>query len=157
MSSFEYKPLRILQDFGYPEQGGDAQERQRVADAVVDGLWEIRLIRLLPSKARTESIQCELFHQIFKSAKGNYEALSYVWLDTNCLAGRNPSPCIVLDGQEFPITPNLFSALIRLRDKSQDRILWIDQICIDQTKNQEKSSQVDRMTLIYGFSKITVV
>ena len=98
----------------------------------------IRLLRLMPhkneSKDRTE-IQCELFEYTLQDpGKGThlYEALSYAW------GGSDKPRSISINKQNFAVTENLYAALLRLRDRSLERILWIDAICIDQKNLKEK-------------------
>lgn len=57
----------------------------------------------------------------------SYEALSYVWGD------RESTNKIWVDGCLFTVTENLFEALSNLRQPSEDRLLWVDAICIDQS------------------------
>lgn len=101
----------------------------------------IRLLRLMPcgkeSMEMTE-IQCELFtHSLQDRGKGThlYEALSYVWGDPK---GSQP---IRVNGKEFHVTANLHAALMRLRDHSLQRILWVDAICINQGSDEEKGDR----------------
>jgi Heterokaryon incompatibility protein (HET) len=47
------------------------------------------------------------------------------------------------------VTRGLCSALRRLRKASQERVVWIDQLCINQTDDEEKSLQVKLMAIIY--------
>ncbi|KAF9637203.1 hypothetical protein BFW01_g8099 [Lasiodiplodia theobromae] len=47
------------------------------------------------------------------------------------------------------VTRNLSMALRYLRDESEDLLFWIDAICIHQTDEREKESQVFMMTEIY--------
>lgn len=55
------------------------------------------------------------------------------------------------------VGPSLYAALKRLRDRDRDRLLWIDQLCINQDDNKEKSVQVVLMTEIYENAQQTVV
>ncbi|KAI8225327.1 Heterokaryon incompatibility protein 6, OR allele [Colletotrichum sp. SAR 10_96] len=71
-----------------------------------------------------------------------YEALSYAWGSTD------QSETITANGQILHVTKNLYSALEHLRQK-ENRILWIDAICIDQTNLQERGHQVGQMSDIY--------
>jgi hypothetical protein len=48
------------------------------------------------------------------------------------------------------VTKNLHAALFRLRDRSLERILWIDALCIDQKNVEEKGQQVQLMAKIYS-------
>jgi hypothetical protein len=73
-----------------------------------------------------------------------YEALSYCW-------GTGPQTEELLCKQEsIGINPQLSMALKRLRHANTPRTLWIDQICINQSDNDEKSSQVNLMRTIYS-------
>lgn len=89
----------------------------------------IRLVTLLKGD-QTQPIQCEMFETYLHQIEGvPYEALSYVW-GTRLSADR-----IWLDGCEFGVTENLYEALIHLRRPDEDRVLWVDAICIDQSHN----------------------
>jgi hypothetical protein len=86
-----------------------------------------------------------------------YIALSYTWGDPN-----NTVP-ILCNGRVIAVTQNLKEALWQFREgrkrlvrqrssttsRSQLLHFWIDAICINQTDNKEKSSQVGLMTEIY--------
>lgn len=72
-----------------------------------------------------------------------YEALSYVWGDSSI------TRTILLEGREFQVTTNLYSALRRLRYPDYTRIIWIDAICINQSNLEERSQQVLLMKNIY--------
>jgi hypothetical protein len=102
-----------------------------------------RLIRLF--KADYGLVQCELFQSWLhnKDCAVEYEALSYTWGNTNNLYE------IEVNGKKLPVTGNLFLALQQLRFKHQDRILWIDAICIDQSNFKERGHQVRQMSSIY--------
>jgi hypothetical protein len=88
----------------------------------------IRVIRLL--KGLTDPIECEMFETHLSQVDGggvSYEALSYVW------GNRESTNRIRVDGCSFPVTENLFEALSNLRQRKEDRLLWVDAICIDQS------------------------
>jgi hypothetical protein len=105
----------------------------------------IRLLRLLPAEAEGAKIRGELFeHRLQTSSRSSYEALSYVW------GSWNPVQSILIDNGQLDVTPNLYAALVRLRDASFPRIIWIDAICIDQADDEEKSDQIRIMANIYG-------
>ncbi|KAK4986681.1 hypothetical protein LTR50_005126 [Elasticomyces elasticus] len=80
-----------------------------------------------------------------------YSALSYAWGSTVC--GKN----ILCNGHVVKITNNLYNALRYFRRSDRTLSLWIDQLCIDQSDNDEKSGQVSMMGRIYGFSWNTIV
>jgi Heterokaryon incompatibility protein (HET) len=111
------------------------------------GSDSIRLLRLMPNKDETAPIQCRLCdYPLQKSDKGThlYEALSYVW------GGSDKHQSVFIDGCDLPVTVNLHNALSRLRDRSFERIIWVDSICINQADEQEKGRQIQSMAKIYG-------
>lgn len=101
---------------------------------------QIRLLNLAPGPG---PITCHLRHAPL-SQNQNYEALSYCW-------GRPSAQhhTIYINSKPFTITPNLHSALKRLRP----RTLWVDAICINQSDDQEKNQQVPLMRKIYESAK----
>ncbi|KAH6677191.1 HET-domain-containing protein [Halenospora varia] len=103
---------------------------------------QIRLVQLLPS-AHDEQIRCGL-EVVERNAKISYKALSYYW------GSEAHKEDIVIQDSVFAITPTLASALRYFRQKEENRVLWIDQICIDQSSNDEKSHQVSLMGSIYN-------
>jgi len=107
----------------------------------------IRLLRLLPNEDEAAPLQCELRnYSLQKSSRRThlYEALSYVWGDP-----YQTLP-IYVDSNQFPVTINLHAALLRLRDHSFERTMWVDAICIDQSNNGERKQQVQLMAKIYS-------
>ncbi|KAF2496870.1 HET-domain-containing protein [Lophium mytilinum] len=110
----------------------------------------IRLLHLSPASSEDETIKCR-FSIVLLDNKPEYEALSYVWGDMNDTALAE------VDGHRMTITTNLHSALKQLRHKDKDRILWVDALCIDQSKDQEKMHQVSRMKYIYSQASQVVV
>jgi hypothetical protein len=117
----------------------------------------IRLLRLMPydkeSMEMTE-IRCELFkYPLRDQGKGThlYEALSYVW-------GDSKKPCFIsINKQSLAVTENLHAALLRLRDRSLQRILWVDAICINQENREEQGQQVQLMAKIYSKAHRVIV
>jgi hypothetical protein len=114
----------------------------------------VRLLRLMPHKDETADIQCELFdYSLQNSCKGIhlYEALSYVW--------GNPDEKlpIFIHKHSFDVTVNLRAALLRLRNHSMERILWVDAICINQEDQEEKEQQIQLMAKIYSQANRVIV
>ena len=74
-----------------------------------------------------------------------YTAVSYTW------GNETSSEHIFINGQPFPVRPNLWSCLHLLaQDKKAGWThLWVDAICIDQNNNAERTAQVRRMDMIY--------
>jgi hypothetical protein len=80
-----------------------------------------------------------------------YDALSYVWGDHQNLV------IIKCCARPFAIRQNLYSALNHLRSRDEDRILWVDAICIDQQDLQERGEQVSFMGRIYAAARRVLV
>jgi len=107
----------------------------------------VRLVRLLAGDPDdpSDSIACELFESFLDLEKCvPYEALSYTW------GSAAKSRVITINGQTAFVTRNLHNALWRLRDRDEDRILWIDAICINQDDFRERGHQVGHMRKIYN-------
>lgn len=123
----------------------------------------IRQLRLLRAD-REDPIECELFQSFLEEDQDvhvEYEALSYTWADT-LAEGDNPVEPpkpnnIFIDGLRFPVTSNLYMALKHLRLRDSDRILWVDAICIDQDKNEEKNHQVGQMSTVYSSAQSVII
>lgn len=114
------------------------------------GANNIRLLRLMPpaieSIERTE-LHCELFEYSLRDTHRRthlYEALSYTW------GGGEKPYSITVEGQELDVTTNLHLALLRLRDCSLERVIWVDAICINQKDPKEQGQQVQLMAMIYS-------
>ncbi|THV52588.1 hypothetical protein BGAL_0075g00340 [Botrytis galanthina] len=115
---------------------------------------DIRLLRLLPSEDEAAPLHCKLRDYSLRRSTPRthlYEAISYVWGDPH-----NTLP-IYVDKKQFQVTVNLHAALLRLRDHSFERILWIDAICINQNNNEERRQQVQLMARIYNSASRVVV
>lgn len=82
-----------------------------------------------------------------------YIALSYVWGDIN------HAPVAVdksgsFDRRSFPLT--LQDAMIACA-KMGSQYVWIDQVCINQEDEKEKSQQINQMDLVYQCATCTIV
>lgn len=111
----------------------------------------IRLLRLEKGYS-AEPLRCELFEAHLHDIDGiPYEALSYTWGDAS--AKRE----VIVNQQSFSITANLETALRALRLPHQDRLLWVDAICIDQSSDVEKSHQVGQMRLVYKLAEQVII
>ncbi|RAQ62744.1 hypothetical protein COH21_012863 [Aspergillus flavus] len=119
--------------------------------------YTTRMIRLLPHEDKGAPIQCELFnYDLSETGLGThlYQALSYVW-------GSEMKPeSIILNGCIFHVTANLHTALLYLRNRQLERILWVDAICINQDEDDqghEKSKQIPLMRTIYAQAERVIV
>ena len=111
----------------------------------------IRLFVLHPG-SHTDVISGHIEHSplCFKERK-HYEALSYVWGDTQDLTA------IQANRSTISVTRSLEAALRHLRYPDQPRTLWIDYICINQEDVVEKSKQVSQMGIIYESASSVVI
>ncbi|KAL8342072.1 hypothetical protein RB601_005182 [Gaeumannomyces tritici] len=55
-----------------------------------------------------------------------------------------------LGRRRLHVKPSLYYALRQLRDKNEERVFWIDALCINQMSDAEKQRQVARMWEIYS-------
>ena len=97
-----------------------------------------------------DSLECEL-RVVELEELPPYDALSYVWGDRQDLA------IIKCCGRDFAIRRNLYSALNHLRSPVEDRILWVDAICINQQDLHERGEQVAFMGRIYAAARRVLV
>ena len=82
--------------------------------------------------------------------RGKYEALSYTW------QSQTLSDSIICNGKLLSVTPILHEALRTLRKATGSRLLWIDQLCINQEDVTERNSQVRLMRLIYNRADLVI-
>lgn len=131
---------------------------------------EIRLMVINPARTLSDPLYCQLLSAINEETPAcPYEALSYMWGDeqaTKPIFMFYPELRGVLakEGMKkkrsfqmkrlwarFYVRPNLYAALQRLRDYDGRHVyLWVDAICIDQSNNRERSSQVSKMDEVYN-------
>ncbi|KAH7019610.1 heterokaryon incompatibility protein-domain-containing protein, partial [Ilyonectria destructans] len=102
-----------------------------------------RLLRILKGKGL--DIHGSIFHAGFDLHESviSYEALSYTWGSAEVVDS------IKINGQRLGICRNLYVALQHIRLQDQDRIVWVDAICIDQGNTKERGHQVQQMGEIY--------
>jgi hypothetical protein len=109
---------------------------------------EIRLLSLNAGENGSD-IQCSIQHYMLDE-NPEYIALSYTWGDPTA------NMPIRLNGKLFWVAANLHSALVQFRANrsitatDQAKLpFWIDAICINQSDEDEKASQVKMMKQIY--------
>jgi hypothetical protein len=80
-----------------------------------------------------------------------YDALSY--------ALGNPEKVMLIEcnGQITHIPTNLYTALLYLRYRTEDRILWVDTMCVNQDNLVELGEQVNKMARIFSEARRTLV
>ncbi|KAK4177793.1 heterokaryon incompatibility protein-domain-containing protein [Triangularia setosa] len=81
---------------------------------------------------------------------GDYITMSYTW------GPPEPSHTIFLNDHEVQVGGNLYQMLQRLRksvEVKQPHIkVWIDALCINQSDEKEKKTEVQKMDLIYSMA-----
>jgi hypothetical protein len=108
---------------------------------------QIRILHLAPGSTTDElSGGLEI---VDVGDASEYIALSYAW-GTRMLEKRLFLPAPI------SITTTLWSALHRLRSPSNTLRIWADAICINQTNDQEKASQVMAMRMVFQNAKMVV-
>ncbi|OAL03181.1 HET-domain-containing protein, partial [Phaeosphaeriaceae sp. SRC1lsM3a] len=112
----------------------------------------IRLLRLL--RGIEPSVECEIFQAYLDTTRDDlipYEALSYTW------GGTERAANVQIDAKNYNVTENLYLALLHLRLPYEDRILWVDAICIDQSNLRERGHQVGQMGQIYSLASRVLI
>jgi hypothetical protein len=89
---------------------------------------EIRLVAILP-RGSQDSVHVRIEH-VNLLDKPTYEAVSYTWQTQD--GDGSLSERIYHEGKTIAVTKNCLSALLHLSSVSEERVLWIDAICIHQ-------------------------
>ena len=118
----------------------------------------IRLLHLEPGETGTPLLGSLLPIDVSqRRIRHDYLALSYTWdspTETTTLTLRETFGGLV---RSISITTSLFDALNQLRHPSHVLILWVDQICIDQSSVTDKEQQVSTMAQIYARAQGVIV
>ncbi|ETS87763.1 hypothetical protein PFICI_01591 [Pestalotiopsis fici W106-1] len=109
-------------------------------------------IRLLILKGGSgNDIKCELVHTTIDRNIIPYEAVSYTWGPE--FAAESINVC----GRRLPVTFHLSRILRDLRHADEDRVLWVDAVCINQQDATEKGLQVAQMKDIFRSAKCVLL
>lgn len=100
----------------------------------------IRLLRLLPDDS---CLRCELLPRALDLAP-SFQAISYT------LGNPTKTHSLILGNCSPLITDSAYTVLRKFASTDQNKLLWIDAICINQHDDEEKSQQVRLMTEIYS-------
>jgi hypothetical protein len=117
---------------------------------------EIRLFSLRPGKW-DDDIEIRFSHSMLFQDGTNYDALSYAW------GNAKPKKHIMVETHQGlkqwkHVTQNLEAALRHLRHRQQERMLWVDALCINQEDgSEEKGPQIQQMDLIYSKAQVVIV
>ncbi|KAK3635911.1 hypothetical protein LTR56_014449 [Elasticomyces elasticus] len=110
----------------------------------------IRLVEVLPELNEAGSVQCYIHEISLDENMPKYQTLSYNWGTISDMYN------ISCNGQRLKITQTLHRALLALRLPDKSRLIWIDQLSINQQDNIEKTQQVAMMRDIYQGSSLTI-
>ncbi|KAH7346853.1 heterokaryon incompatibility protein-domain-containing protein [Rhexocercosporidium sp. MPI-PUGE-AT-0058] len=111
----------------------------------------IRLVQFYPTEEETGQPPPCSITKFPLSECPKYEAVSYFW------GSPLDQGQIICDGKTITVPANLYSFLSRMRVKAANRKFWIDSVCINQSNEKEKSSQVAEMRNIYAKASRTLV
>jgi len=108
---------------------------------------EIRLLLLLPGETG-DPVSTKIRHIYLQehnhSRVSDWTCVSYSWRNA-----ENQKELVWMNGEPFLVTANLYKALHHLRSPSEPRLLWVDQMCIDQRNVAERNWQVQIMGEIF--------
>ncbi|KAK6607214.1 ankyrin repeat protein [Botrytis cinerea] len=143
--------LVALQDLEFPFDDSGVSERsinsQQTPYKPILGPFThaTRLVILYPSNDPDSPLRCGICTDSLDN-NPDYVALSYAW------GKDNPGEVWRVYGNGFYIhlMPNLHSALVHLREKTEPRVLWVDAICIDMLNFEERSFQITLMARLYS-------
>ena len=141
-------------------------ERQFSYDSVPlpDAGTHIRLLEICPVPDKNDELYCKLYTAPITNLP-RYSAVSYAWGDNTKTHNirivdydrPRTSTGEGLDEKHgrtylLPITSSLDTCLRQFRTYKQIRLtpLWIDQVCINQDDDEEKSCQIQLMKQIYS-------
>jgi hypothetical protein len=118
----------------------------------LSGPDDFRCLLLKSAKDKDAVIECELYH-LGVDNPAFYDAVSYCW------EGQTPTEPILCDNQRFLVTANCIAILRQLRRRWVGRLLWVDAICIDQTREREdeRNQQLQIMGQIYSRAAKVVI
>jgi hypothetical protein len=107
---------------------------------------EIRIVSLLPG-SWAKPIQCLITVEDLYEIPEPYEAVSYTWATEDGDDSRTGK--VYCDNTVISVTKNCEAVLRRLRQFRGSRRLWVDSICINQSRLRERNHQVGLMDQIY--------
>ncbi|KAI1321534.1 heterokaryon incompatibility protein-domain-containing protein [Xylariaceae sp. FL0255] len=158
-NSSTYKQPRKMQQYQ-----GSRLERYQYEKLPDEGRNHIRIATLQPGTAG-DAIQVIMrFERFDMNQKPDYEALSYAWgppeadMAQIMIGHREPDSDKPLIRREYlGVRSNLLSALQQLRLKIKPRDVWIDALCIGQTDDIHKGTQVAMMGEIFGHASQVII
>ncbi|EGO61376.1 hypothetical protein NEUTE1DRAFT_36260 [Neurospora tetrasperma FGSC 2508] len=132
-----------------------------------DANTHVRLLELCPVSDNKDELYCKLYAAPVADLP-SYSAVSYAWGDNTKphsirIVDYDRAPTSTEEGLDkenghtclLPITSSLDTCLRQFRTYKELRLtpLWIDQVCINQDDDEEKSCQIQLMNQIYSSAK----
>lgn len=132
----EYSPASETIESFEPAVLAEFYKYQRIEEP-----WTTRVLVLSPGN-ETDRLEGHL--ETLEIGSGQeYRALSYVWGEPH------ETDVIFIDGKRLSITKSLDAALRHGRFSDKPLRIWVDQLCINQKDNIERSQQVQLMHAIF--------
>lgn len=112
-------------------------------------LDEIRLLKIL--RGQDGPIQCQFVVSSLSDPMPSFVAISYSW--------GNPAHTeeITVESTPFGVTQNVLIMLEHLRRSEEDKLVWIDAICIEQKNIDERNVQLRLMRKIYSMATSIII
>lgn len=117
--------------------------------------YEIRLVAILPGD-EVDPICCRIL-TVGITRSPRYTAISYTWATEDGEATQS-HPIFVTDTERHEdievvhVTKNCANVLRMLRSVTEERTIWMDSICINQSSASERTQQVRLMDRIYDIA-----
>jgi hypothetical protein len=112
---------------------------------------EIIFATLLPGD-RTSKVKCRRHRHTLQNAhRKGYQVLSYVRGDQSSVRD------IKVDGKSLKVPRSVELLLKQLRHNEEERLLWFDEICLEESDLSRSTGLVDLMKAVYSNAKGVVV
>ena len=99
-----------------------------------------------------DRIKCTLRRAgLSERPRPKYETISYCWGDANDQAS------IEINTSTLSVPASSAAAIRRVRFPNENRLIWIDAVCINQEDLVERAQQVSMMGDIYSSSAVNIV
>ena len=110
----------------------------------------IRLVQIHGSTVKGGPLSLRIT-QYAKHKRPSYVAISYTWGTSKELHA------VQINGRPFYVHTNLYNLLLYLRQRGENRCLFVDALCIDQANLAERNFHVQLMAQIYDEAACTLV
>lgn len=144
-------PGFTMWDRSYARDLGPADSSGRFQHKPLKHNNSFRLLRIHPTVLGSRPLKCDVISVQSPDLVPSYYAISYRWEKTS------KSGKIFINGQEFPVYPNVESILKDMRSPFRPLLVWIDQVCINQEDRAEQAKQVAMMGEIYKNSLRVII